>query len=246
MPTLEHKNILVTGVSRGLGLEICKALLQKGAIVIGIARTINANIEVLVNTYSDQFKILMLDLGDIHTINEKVRSFLSEHELKIDGLVNNAAMGSDTLISDLTEEHLVQLTHVNQLAPILLSKAIIRNMILHNTAGSLVHITSVAAHTGYSGLAAYAATKGAMEAFSKACAREWGRKGIRSNCVSAGFMETDMTGEMNEENKAKVYGRNALKKPTEISSVVAGVLFLLSEESSSMTGKTMGIDAGAI
>ena len=92
----------------------------------------------------------------------------------------------------------------------------------------------------------YAATKGALEAFSKNTAREWGSKGIRSNCIVAGFMETDMTAALPSEQKARIYKRTSLKQATDIDSVVSTILFLLSDGASSITGQNIFVDSGTI
>ena len=135
---------------------------------------------------------------------------------------------------------------VNVLSPMVLVKHVIRNTILHAVPGSLVHLSSISAHTGYKGLAMYASTKGAIEAFSKNTAREWGEKQIRSNCVVAGFMETDMSASLTEEQKARIYKRTALKAPTSVHSVAATVAFLLSDKAASITGQNVHVDAGTV
>ncbi len=90
---------------------------------------------------------------------------------------------------------------VNVFTPMMITKFTIRQMLLHHIKGSIVHLSSISTHTGYKGLAMYASTKGALEAFSKNTAREWGELGIRSNCLVAGFMETDMSSTLSEESK---------------------------------------------
>jgi 3-oxoacyl-[acyl-carrier protein] reductase len=92
----------------------------------------------------------------------------------------------------------------------------------------------------------YAACKGALESFSINVAREWGIKGIRSNCVLPGFMETDMTTKLTSIQKSKIYNRLSLKRPTTINSVAETVVFLLSEKSSSITGETIRVDSGVL
>jgi 3-oxoacyl-[acyl-carrier protein] reductase len=119
-------------------------------------------------------------------------------------------------------------------------------MLLNGVKGSLVHISSVSAHTGYKGLSMYAATKGAMEAFSKNVAREWGPLGIRSNVVAPGFMETNISSKLTDEQKNKIYQRTSLKKATNIDSVAKTVYFLLSGKAESITGTVVNIDNGTV
>jgi 3-oxoacyl-[acyl-carrier protein] reductase len=118
-------------------------------------------------------------------------------------------------------------------------------MLLHSTRGSLVHLSSVSVQRGFRGLAMYAATKAAMEGFSKGVAREWGRMGIRSNCVVPGFMETDMSAELDERQREQVFRRTALGEATSVASVARTIRFLLSDEASSVTGTNIAVDAGA-
>ena len=239
------KNVLVTGVTRGLGLIIAKRLLAEGYRVYGISRSCPTPLKKLLDKYHNQFFWTDYDFYD----STKIKENLFERFLKdvvLYGYVNNAAIAYDTLVTNINVDDLMKMTIINQISPMIVSKYVLRNMLLHRTKGAVVHITSISVHTGYKGLAMYAATKGAMEAFSKNSAREWGSIGIRSNCVAAGFMETDMTGGMSEESKAKIYKRNALKKTVELESVAGTVAFLLSEDSSSITGQVIGVDAGAI
>jgi 3-oxoacyl-[acyl-carrier protein] reductase len=127
-----------------------------------------------------------------------------------------------------------------------LTKYAIRNMLYHRISGSLVHISSISVHTGYKGLAMYASTKGALEAFSKNTAREWGKREIRSNCIVAGFMETPMSSSLSPEQKDRIYRRTSLKKPTNMKSIAEMILFLLSDKSISITGQNMFVDSGTI
>ena len=117
-------------------------------------------------------------------------------------------------------------------------------MIFNNTNGSIVHISSVSVHTGYKGLAMYESTKGAIEAFSKNFAREWGARGIRSNCVACGFMDTDMSSTLTDEMRQKIYNRTSLMSETSKTSVAGTVEFLLSERSQSITGQCIHVDCG--
>jgi 3-oxoacyl-[acyl-carrier protein] reductase len=136
--------------------------------------------------------------------------------------------------------------HTNVFSPFIITKFCIRNMIFNKVSGSIVHISSISVHTGYNGLAMYASTKGALEAFSKNTAREWGRKKVRSNCVVAGFMETNMSSSLDTEQKNRIYQRTSLKEPTKLESVSETIEFLLSEKSQSITGQNLHVDSGTI
>ena len=135
---------------------------------------------------------------------------------------------------------------VNVFTPMMITKYVLRNMLLHHTCGCIVHISSISAHTGYKGLAMYASSKGALEAFSKDTAREWGELGIRSNVVVPGFMETAMSSTLSQDQKDRIYKRTSLKKATSIRSVAETVVFLLSDKACSITGQNIHVDSGTI
>lgn len=240
------KNILITGVSKGLGFQIARTLLKSNCNVWGISRSKNNNIESLLSEYSSSFFWKSYDLSDVENINKELFLDFITFDVKLDGLVNNAALAYDDIVTNIHLEPLEQMYKVNVYAPMVLTKYTIRNMLFHRLRGSLVHISSISVHTGYKGLAMYASTKGALEAFSKNTAREWGSRGIRSNCIVAGFMETEMSSTLSEEQKIRIFNRTSLKKPTEAQSVAEMVKFLLSDESGSITGQNIHVDSGTI
>lgn len=135
---------------------------------------------------------------------------------------------------------------VNVFTPMMITKYALRNMLLHHTKGCIVHISSISAHTGYKGLAMYASSKGALEAFSKNTAREWGALGIRSNVVVPGFMDTAMSSTLAEEQKDRIYKRTSMKAATSVHSVAETVAFLLSDAACSITGQNIHVDNGTI
>ena len=167
--------------------------------------------------------------------------------LAADGAVyNNAAQAYDDIVTNISLDRLKAMYDVNVFTPMLLTKYAIRNMIFNRVGGSIVHISSISAHTGYKGLAMYASSKGALEAFSKNTAREWGEKGVRSNVVVPGFMDTAMSSTLSDEQKNRIYKRTSLKKATEVASVAETVAFLLSDRARSITGQNINVDAGTI
>ncbi len=237
-------NILVTGISKGLGLEITRHLLENGNTVFGISRNKTEELSSLLNKHKN-LNWLQYDLADSANVKNKVFNEFIEN-IPLHAFINNAAVAYDDLITNLNDEPLLSMYRVNVFTPMHIVKYSIRNMLLHSTKGSIIHISSISAHTGYKGLAMYASTKGALEAFSKNTAREWGEKGIRSNCLVVGFMETDMSSTLTPEQKNRIFQRTSLKKPVDPRSVAETVNFLISEKSESITGQNIFIDNGTI
>ncbi|MBI5542146.1 MAG: SDR family oxidoreductase [Bacteroidia bacterium] len=241
-----NKNIVLTGASKGLGLEIAKELLQNGCNVYAINRSLTSELERLKNQFPENLFIDLFDLSDSKNIKEKVfKNFLS-YNVKIDGFVNNAALAYDEIITNTMHEPLDKMFNLNVFAPMLMTSNIIRNMLFHKTKGSIIHISSISVHTGYKGLSMYAASKGALEAYSKNTAREWGEIGIRSNCIVAGFMETEMSATLTDEQKNRIYKRTSLKEATDLGSVAKTISFLLADDSKSITGQNIFVDSGTI
>lgn len=236
------KRVIVTGFNRGLGFQITNYLIEKDYIVIGLGRR---NVDEL-SKYKDRFLFKEIDLRNLDTIKDL---FLNDEDIQnfpIHGLVNNAAIAYDDLITNLNVTKLNEMFNVNVFAVFVLTKYAIRNALLHKQSLSIVNISSISAHTGYKGLAMYGATKGALEAFTKNCAREWGRLNVRCNCVVPGFMETDMSSSISDDLKKKIYSRTCLGKATSLVDVAALTEFLLSDNSSSITGQSYLIDSGTI
>jgi 3-oxoacyl-[acyl-carrier protein] reductase len=238
-------NIVVTGDSRGLGKEITQVLLENGNSVIGISRTETESTEEFQSKYNNSYYHIEFDLTNIDTIDDLYFDEIKPHG-PIHGLVNNAAVAYDDLLTNADPHSLEVMFKVNTLAPILLSKYIIRDMILHRTKGSIVHISSVSTTTGYTGLSMYAATKGALESFSRGVSREWGERKIRSNCIAPGFMDTDMTEGLDDGQKSRIFARTGLGEPTSPKSVAETVRYLLSEDAASLTGETVRVDSGTL
>lgn len=239
-------NVLLTGVSKGLGLCIAKTLLIQGHSVYGISRSKTKELDELITFYPNQIHWLEFDLSDTDSIQNAIFKNWLGFNTPIDGYVNNAALAYDDIITNINLLPLQKMFQVNVFSPMIMTKYTIRNMLLHQTKGSIVHVSSISVHTGYKGLAMYASTKGALEAFSKNTAREWGEKGIRSNCLVAGFMETEMSSSLTMDQKNRIYNRTSLKQPVQLESVAETIVFLLSDKASSITGQNIFVDSGTI
>ena len=243
------KTVLLTGDSRGVGHCIAKELLSKGYRVIGLSRAITNEIETLIEQYSKEKYIhINYDLLDVEGIKNLYKKTLRPltKENGIYAFINNAAMAYDDIITNLNYESLDKMYKVNVFSPMMITKYILRDMLLNKTKGNIIHISSISAHTGYKGLAMYASTKGAIEAFSKNTAREWGALGIRSNIVCPGFMDTEMSSSLSDDQKNRIFNRNSMKKPLAVGAVATSVLFLLEDTGKGITGQILHVDNGTI
>lgn len=240
------KYIIVTGDSRGLGFDIAYKILDTTNFgVIGLSRKESSYIQELKDKFPEKYHHFNVDLSYPDQLKGVFFNQIKKIGI-IQGLVNNAAYAYDDIVSNMNISELEKMFRINVLSAIELTKLSVRNMLLNNIKGSFVHISSVSAHTGYKGLSMYASTKGAMEAFSKGFSREWGAKGIRSNCVAPGFMETEMSASLTEDLKSKIYARTSMKKETSLSSVSNTVVYLLSDKSESITGEVIHVNNGTI
>jgi len=239
-------NILLTGISKGLGLATAEILLKHGHVIFGISRTKTSELQVLIEEFPNQLHWKQFDLADVNNVRNAIFRKWIGLDVPLEGFVNNAAIAYDDIITNLNLESLQKMFQINVFAPMIFTKYVVRQMLLHQLKGSIIHVSSISVHTGYKGLAMYASTKGALEAFSKNTAREWGEKGIRSNCLVAGFMETEMSAALSDEQKNRIYNRTSLKLPVAVDSVAETIAFLLSKKASSITGQNIHVDSGTI
>lgn len=239
-------NVMITGISRGVGLEITKLFLENGHTVYGISRAESNELKTLGKQFPERLFFKNFDLTNPENIKKDIfKDFVNNH-IPIHVLINNAAMAYDDIVTNLNYDNLKTMFDVNLYSPMFLTKYAIRNMIFNRVSGSIVHISSVSAHTGYKGLSMYAASKGALQSFSKNISREWGERGIRSNIVVPGYMETEMNAKLTTEHKSRIFKRTALKKETDMRSVAETVLFLSDQRSQSITGQEIFVDSGTL
>lgn len=234
------KRVFITGASRGLGLATTEALLVDGWQVTGTARAATRELEDLAGRHGGNLRFLRGDLGRPEDVERLVREAgLIEG---YDALISNAGVGMDGMLTLLSREAIERGVQVNLLAPMMLARAAIKGML--GRGGSLVFVASVAARTGFSGLSAYGATKAALVGFSKGIAREYGSRGIRSNCVLPGFLATDMTASLDASRQAQLRRRTPLGRLGEASDVVGSIRFLVSDAARHVTGTEVTVDGG--
>lgn len=237
------RNILVTGGSRGLGLAIVRKLAADGDRVIALARRSGADLEAAIEAASPgRIVFEPIDLSDIDALPEIVRSLRKAHG-PVFGLVNNAGLGTEGLLATMHNSQIEALIRLNTLSPIVLTKYVVRSMMADGR-GRIVNMSSIIGSTGYNGLAAYGATKASMVGFTKSLAREVGKLGITVNAVAPGFVETELTGSMTEDDRKRIAGRSALRRLIEPDDVANAVAYLLSDAARNVTGTVLTVDAG--
>jgi 3-oxoacyl-[acyl-carrier protein] reductase len=241
------RSVVVTGGSRGLGLGIARRLAAEGYRVIAVARHMNdqlaAAIEQATESGAGLLHFVAFDLAETGEIPNFVKT-LRKDVGPIYGLVNNAALGLDGILALMPNAQIEQLIRVNTLSPILLTKYVVRHM-MADGGGRIVNVSSIVASTGYSGLSVYSATKASLIGFTRSLAREVGRKGVNVNAVAPGFMQTDMTGSLDEERREQVLRRSPLRRFPDVCDVADAVEYLLGSKAKNITGTVMTIDAGA-
>ena len=161
----------------------------------------------------------------------------------IDVLINNAGIAYDGVLAGMPPEQIERLVGVNLTGALLLSRLVVRRMLLRN-AGNILNISSIIGIRGILGLAAYSATKGGLDAMTRALARELGSRNIRVNAIAPGYLETEMTHGLSEFQRDQVVRRTPLGRLGVPADVVGVVLFLLSPASAYMTGQTLVVDGG--
>ena len=238
---MNNKVIIVTGCSRGIGQAISRMLIDQGNIVACFSRSY----PTWIDDYSES-KVFWQqgDIEDFSKVKLFVRQVYKQFG-RIDGLVNNAGINYDGILTTMSEETIHKILHVNVEAVLFLTQQVAKYMLVKN-GGSIVNIGSIVGGArGYKGAVVYGSSKSAIIGMTKCLARELGEKIIRVNAVLPGFVTTNMTSNMAEDKKAQTLRRIPLKRfasPSEIASVVK---FLLSDESSYVTGHCLVVDGGS-
>ncbi len=238
--------MIVTGASRGLGLAIAEALAPSGYRVLAIARSPTEALQALITATAQAgrgaVQFYPFDLLEIAAMGQFVGRLRQEIG-PIYGLVNNAGLGTAGVLAMMRDEQIEALIRLNTLSPIVLTRHVVRSM-MSERAGRIVNISSVVATIGYQALSVYSATKASLLGFTRSLAREVGQLGITVNAVAPGFVDTEMTRELDARQREQIIRRSALRRLPEPADVAAAVEFLLSEKSRNITGTTLTVDAG--
>jgi 3-oxoacyl-[acyl-carrier protein] reductase len=241
---LQGQIALVTGASRGIGQAIALELGKQGAVVIGTA-TSESGAQAIDN-YLKAAGIkgagLALNVNDSTQIDQMLTAIRSQFgEVSI--LVNNAGITKDNLLARMSEEEWDDVIATNLKSVFRLSRAVLRAM-MKARSGRIISISSVVGSMGNPGQANYAASKAGMAGFSKSLAQEIGSRNITVNCIAPGFIDTDMTLALGDEQRAKLVENVPLKRLGQPSDIAAAVAFLASPAASYITGVTLHVNGG--
>jgi 3-oxoacyl-[acyl-carrier protein] reductase len=241
MSSLKNKNIIITGASGGIGNSIVETLNTNGANILATGTRIE-KLEELKSKFNN-IKIIKFDLSQHEQIEEFINNATEELGGSLDCIINNAGITKDNLTIRMNLEEWIKVIDINLTSTFLMCKYSIKKM-LKNKSGKIINITSIVGHTGNVGQANYTASKAGIVAMSKSLAIEYAKKNINVNCISPGFISTNMTDKIDEKHKEAIIAKipsNRLGRPEDIANAVK---FLSSNESDYINGETLHVNGG--
>jgi len=237
---LKNKKVIITGATGGIGNSLVKKFTDNGSIVLATGTK-----EEKLNNLKKNFSNIYIEKFNLDE-HKNIESFIESASNKLDGLdilVNNAGITLDNISIRLTEENWKKVLDINLTSTFLMCKFAIKKM-LKNKSGKIINITSIVGHTGNLGQANYSASKAGIVAFSKSLAIEYAKKNININCVSPGFIKTEMTDKINDEFKKMLISKipsGDLGTGEDVSNCVA---FLASDMANYINGETIHVNGG--
>lgn len=244
---MKNKNVLITGASRGIGKAIAEEFAKAGA---NVAFTYLSSVEkgtaleTELSAFGTKIKGYRSDASDYTAAEELINQVVADFG-SIEVLINNAGITKDTLLMRMSEEQWDDVLRINLKSIFNLTKAATKPMMRAKT-GSIINISSVVGLMGNAGQANYAASKAGMIGFSKSIAKELGSRNIRCNVVAPGFIETEMTGELNEEQLKEWTKSIPLKRAGQGKDIANACIFLGSDDSAYITGQVLVVDGGML
>jgi 3-oxoacyl-[acyl-carrier protein] reductase len=244
--SLKGEVILVTGASRGIGAEIAKTLGVSGATLLGTA-TSNEGAARITETLKENNVAGQGYRLDVSEADECARTLADIEKTygPITVLINNAGITRDNLLMRMKEDEWDDIMNTNLKSVYRLSKLVCRNM-MKARSGRIINLTSVVGFLGNAGQSNYAAAKAGIVGFSKSLARELGGRNINVNCVAPGFIDTEMTQSLPEEQKKTLINQVPLGRLGDVSDIANTVLFLSSDLSKYITGSTIHVNGGML
>ena len=241
---LQGQIALVTGASRGIGAAVALELGKQGATVVGTATSAAGAEQITQSLQQAGVKGagMTLDVNDAAQVEATLKS-ISEQFGDVSILVNNAGITRDTLLMRMKDEDWDDVLSTNLKSVYRMSQAVLRPM-MKARAGRIISISSVVGHMGNAGQTNYAAAKAGMAGFTKSLAREVGSRGITVNCVAPGFIDTDMTRALSEDQRNGLLQHIPLGRLGQVEDIAAAVVFLASPLAGYISGETLHINGG--
>ena len=243
---LKDKVVLLTGASRGIGAGVALELGKQGAILYGTATSEKgaASITQVLKSNGINGQGLVLNVNNNTSIQNAI-DHINELSGGINILVNNAGITKDTLLMRMKDDDWDDVINTNLKSVYKLSQVAIKNM-MKARYGRIINISSVVGHMGNAGQTNYAATKAGITGFTKSLAQEVGSRGITVNCVAPGFIDTDMTKELSEDQREGLLTHIPLSRLGQPSDIAHAVTFLASDHASYITGETIHVNGGML
>ncbi len=237
-----YRHIIISGGSRGLGKAIVSGLLESGYRVSTFSRRKSEFVQQL--TGHDKFFFTPADLSD----GPSIAAFFKSARVAFGepyGLINCAAVAADGLLATMPEDSIRKLLAVNGEGTLRLTRLVVRRMLMAKAGGVILNVSSISSIRGFKGMSVYAFTKGGIDAFTRALARELGDQNIRVNSIAPGYYDSEMSHSLSENQKEQILRRTPLGRLGVPEDVVGSVMFLLSEKASFITGQVFVIDGGS-
>lgn len=235
------KKVLITGATGGIGSSLAKFFYDKGYFLLLVGRN-SKRLDELSKTFQSNCKVFVCDFFNEESVCKMAQNILEEFSL-VEVLINNAGLTDDQLFIRMNSKNWDDVINVNLKSNFLLTNRLIRPMI-KNRWGRIINITSVVCHTGNAGQANYCASKSGIIGMSKSVAHEVAKKGITVNCISPGFIETEMTLKLNVEQKENILKKIPMGKVGKVEDIANCALFLASNSASYITGQTIHVNGG--
>jgi 3-oxoacyl-[acyl-carrier protein] reductase len=243
----ENRIMIVTGGGRGLGLAIVQALLELGYPVATCSRKLSRDMESLVAKYSVQDKLMWqsCEIGnqpEEEAFFYKVVKWAGSRPLY--GLVNNAGIAGEGILATFPNVNTEEILRINLLGSIRMARLALRTLLSSRQPGRIINISSIIGSRGYTGLAAYSASKAGMDGLTRALAREVGARQITVNSIAPGYLVTDMSASLQLAQRQQIVRRTPLRRLGTVSDVVPLLVFLISDKAGFITGQTISVDGG--
>lgn len=241
-PGSDPRVVVVTGGSRGLGAGLVQAYLDAGDRVATCARSVTPEVEAWQAAEPDRFCFHPADLSDREDADAFVKAVVGRWG-RVDVLVNNAGVARDGILSMSSDEDIDTVVDLNLKGTLYVTRQVSRRMLARRS-GTIVNVSSIVGRSGYRGLAVYSATKAALEGMTRALARELGSRGITVNAIAPGYLRTEMSHGLDEEQLQQIVRRTPAGRLGEPGDIARACLFLTDPRNTYLTGQVLVVDGG--